>query len=135
MLGDAVLYAASRATHNALENVTRRVTWMALAGLFLISALVFGLILAFWVAEPRFGALRAAAGIAAVCFVVGLLCASMPWMIERAQSVRRRRDSAVATTASVVNSEAKEAVDYFGAIRVVGAAFLFGLGAARRLKG
>jgi hypothetical protein len=35
----------------------------------------------------------------------------------------------------VVDTEAKEAVDYFGAIRVVGAAFLFGLGAARRLRG
>ena len=135
MLGDAVLYAASRATHNALENVTRRVTWMALAGLFLASALVFGLILAFWVAEPRFGALRAAAGIAGVCFVVGILCASMPWIIERVQAARRRHESAVATTASVVKSEAQDAVDYFGAIRVVGAAFLFGLGAARRLKG
>jgi hypothetical protein len=30
--------------------------------------------------------------------------------------------------------EAKQAVDYFGAVRVVGAAFLFGLGAARKLK-
>src|ERR1700704_3568701 len=58
MLGDAVLYAASRATHNALENVSRRVTWMALAGLFLISALVFALMLVFWVAEPRVRGVR-----------------------------------------------------------------------------
>ena len=135
MLGDAVLYAASRATHNALENVSRRVTWMALAGLFLISALVFGLMLAFWVAEPRVGALRAAAGITGVCFAIGLFCMSMPWLINRAERARRRQESAVATTASVVDTEAKEAVDYFGAIRVVGAAFLFGLGAARRLRG
>ena len=134
MLGDAVLYAASRATHNALENVSRRVTWMALAGLFLVAALVFGLMLTFWVAEPRVGALRAAAGIAGVCFAIGLFCMAMPWMINRAERARRRQESAVATTASVVDSEAHDAVDYFGAIRVVGAAFLFGLGAARRLK-
>jgi hypothetical protein len=134
MLGDAVLNAASRATHNALENVSRRVTWMALAALFLASALVFGLILTFWVAEPRFGPLRAAAGIAAVCFVVGLICASMPSLIERAERPRRV-ETAAAKTSAVVDAEAKEAVDYFGAIRVVGAAFLFGLGAARRLKG
>ena len=135
MLGDAVLYAASRATHNALENVSRRVTWMALAGLFLISALVFALMLAFWLAEPRLGALRAAAAIAGVCFAIALVCMSMPWLIDRAERSRRRHESAVAATASAVDGEAHEAVDYFGALRVVGAAFLFGLGAARRLKG
>jgi hypothetical protein len=134
MLGDAVLYAASRATHNALENVSRRVTWMAMAALFLISALVFALMLAFWVAEPRVGALHAAAAIAGVCFAIGLVCMSMPWLIDRAERARRRQESAVATTASVVDGEASEAVDYFGALRVVGAAFLFGLGAARRLR-
>jgi hypothetical protein len=134
MLGDAVLYAASRATHNALENVSRRVTWMALAALFLASSLVFALMLAFWVAEPRVGALRAAAGIAGVCLAIGLVCTSMPWLIDRAERARRRQESAVAATASVVGGEAHEAVDYFGALRVVGAAFLFGLGAARRLR-
>ena len=134
MLGDAVLYAASRATHNALENVSRRVTWTAAAGLFLASALVFALMLAFWLAEPRVGALHAAAGIAGVCFAIGLLCLAMPWMIERSERTRFRSGSPVANTVAVVDGEAHEAVDYFGALRVVGAAFLFGLGAARRLR-
>jgi hypothetical protein len=40
----------------------------------------------------------------------------------------------VSTAVAAVDEEAKEAVDYFGALRVVGAAFLFGMGAARRLK-
>ena len=48
--------------------------------------------------------------------------------------MRKRQTSPVATTVAVVDEEAKEAVDYFGALQVVGAAFLFGLGAARRLK-
>jgi hypothetical protein len=58
-------------------------------------------------------------------------------MIDRA---RRRRAKAshsaspVATTAAAIDEEAKQAVDYFGALRLVGAAFYFGLGAARKLK-
>jgi MFS family permease len=130
MLGDAVLYAASRATSTAIENVSRRATWTALAATFLICGLVFALILAFWLAEPMLGALRAAGAIAIACVVVGLLCLAMPWLIERADRMRRQQTSPVA----VVEEEAKEAVDYFGALQVVGAAFLFGIGAARRLK-
>jgi uncharacterized membrane protein YqjE len=134
MLGDAVLYAASRATSTAIENVSRRATWTAMAATFLICGLVFVLVLAFWLAEPQIGALRAAAAIAAACVVIGIGCLGMPWLIERVEQMRRRQASPVAATVAVVDEEAKEAVDYFGAMQVVGAAFLFGLGAARRLK-
>ncbi len=134
MLGDAVLYAASRATSTAIENVSRRATWTAMAATFLICGLVFVLVLAFWLAEPQVGALRAAAAIAAACVLIGIGCLAMPWLIERVEQMRRRQASPVAATVAVVDEEAKEAVDYFGAMQVVGAAFLFGLGAARRLK-
>jgi hypothetical protein len=40
----------------------------------------------------------------------------------------------MSTAVSAVDEEAKQAVDYFGAMQVVGTAFLFGLGAARRLR-
>ena len=59
---------------------------------------------------------------------------SVPAMIERAEARKRDKGSAVATAAAAVDQEAKQAVDYFGAMQVVGTAFLFGLGAARRLK-
>lgn len=134
MLGDAVLYAASRATSTAIDNVSRRATWVAAAAAFLICGLVFALVLAFWLAEPQVGALRAAGAIAAACIIVGVCCLSMPWMIERIEHMRRRPSSPVAATVAVVDEEAKEAIDYFGALQVVGAAFMFGLGAARRLK-
>jgi len=134
MIGDAVLYAASRATHSAIENVSRRLTWLAIAAVFLLAGLVLGLIVLYLVLEPRLGALHAVGAIAAGCAALGLICMSMPWMIERIGESRRDRGSAVANVASAVDDEAKGAVDYFGALQVVSTAFLFGLGAARRLR-
>ena len=134
MIGDAVLYAASRATHSALDNVSRRVTWIAIAGVFLVAAMVLAIIAAYMLAEPRFGSLHAIAMIAGVCVLVALVSMSVPAMIEKAEARRRDKGSPVATAAAAVDAEAKQAVDYFGAMQVVGTAFLFGLGAARRLK-
>jgi MFS family permease len=134
MIGDAVLYAASRATHSALENVSRRVTWLAIAGVFLVAAMVLAIIAAYMLAEPRFGSLQAIGMIAGVCVLVALISMSVPAMIEKAEARKRNKGSPVATAAAAVDAEAKQAVDYFGAMQVVGTAFLFGLGAARRLK-
>jgi hypothetical protein len=134
MIGDAVLYAASRATHSALDNVSRRVTWLAIAGVFLVAAMVLAIIAAYMLAEPRFGSLQAIGMIAGVCVLVALISMSVPAMIEKAEARKRNKGSPVATAAAAVDAEAKQAVDYFGAMQVVGTAFLFGLGAARRLK-
>ena len=134
MIGDAVLYAASRATHDAVENVSRRVTWIAVASVFLIAAMVLAIIAAYLLAEPRFGSVHAIAMIAGVCVLVALVSLSVPAMIEKVEARRRNKGSPVATAAAAVDAEAKQAVDYFGAMQVVGTAFLFGLGAARRLK-
>lgn len=134
MIGDAVLYAASRATHSAIENVSRRVTWMTAAAVFLTAAMVLAIIAAYMLAEPRFGSLQAIAMIAGVCVLAGLVSMSVPVMIEKLEARRRNKSSPMATAAAAVDQEAKEAVDYFGAMQVVGTAFLFGLGAARRLK-
>jgi hypothetical protein len=134
MLGDAVLYAASRATHTAIENVSRRAAWTGLAAAFLLCGLVAALVAAYWLAERYVGPLNAVALIAAGCVLVGFICLSVPSIVERIEASRKQRRSATETTAAVVQDEAKEAVDYFGALQVVGAAFLFGLSAARRLK-
>ena len=134
MIGDAVLYAASRATHTALENVSWRITWAALAGTFFVCALVFGLILGFWLAAPIIGPVNAAAVIALACLAIALVCMLVPWLSARLEQRRKRAGSSVASTVAVVDDETKQVVDYFGALQVVGAAFLFGLGAARRLK-
>ena len=134
MIGDAVLYAASRATHSAIENVSRRVTWMAISGVFLIAAMVLAIIAAYMVAEPRFGPLAAIGIIAGGCVLAGLISMSVPVIIEKIEARRRNKGSPVSTAVAAVDEEAKQAVDYFGALQVVGTAFLFGLGAARRLR-
>jgi hypothetical protein len=134
MIGDAVLYAASRATHSAIDSVSRRMTWMAVAGVFLTAAMVLAIIAAYMVAEPKFGSLTTIGMIAGVCVLAALISMSVPAMIDRADARKRDKGSAVATAAAAVDQEAKQAVDYFGAMQVVGTAFLFGLGAARRLK-
>jgi len=137
MLGDAVLYAASRATATAFDNVSRKAAWVAVASAFFLCALVSALIVAYQFVEPRIGTVNAIAAISAVCLLIGLICLSFPGMIERTERRRAaaaRNTSPVATTAAAVDEEAKQAVDYFGAVQVVGAAFLFGLGAARKLK-
>jgi uncharacterized membrane protein YedE/YeeE len=133
MLGDAVLYAASRATYSAIENVSRRATWGAIAWTFLLCALVLAIIAAFLVIEPKLGELRALGLIGGACLVAGLCSLSMPWLTDKIES-RRRTRSPGATAVAVVDQEAHQAVDYFGAMQVVGAAFLFGLGAARRFR-
>lgn len=134
MIGDAVLYAASRATHSAIDNVARRVTWGVVGAVFLIAAMVLAIIAAYMLAEPRFGALQALAIIAAGCVFAGIISMSVPWLIEKAEARRRSKLSPMATAVAAVDDEAKGAVDYFGALQVVGTAFLFGLGAARRLR-
>jgi hypothetical protein len=134
MIGDAVLYAASRATHSAIDSVSRRMTWMAVAGVFLTAAMVLAIIAAYMVAEPRFGALQSIGIIAGGCILAGLISLSVPAMIEKIEARRRTKSSPMSTAVSAVDEEAKQAVDYFGAMQVVGTAFLFGLGAARRLK-
>ena len=134
MIGDAVLYAASRATHSAIDSVSRRMTWMAVAGVFLTAAMVLAIIAAYMVAEPKFGSLIAIGMIAGACVLAGLMSLSVPAMIEKIEARRCSKSSPMATAAGAVDQEAKQAVDYFGAMQVVGTAFLFGLGAARRLK-
>jgi len=134
MIGDAVLYAASRATHTAIENVSRRLTWTAIALAFLLAAFVLALAALYLLIAPRLGALYAVGAIAAGCAILGIVSLSMPWFIERIEAKRHERGSPVANAVVAVDEEAKEVVDHFGPIQVVATAFLFGLGAARRLR-
>lgn len=136
MLGDAVLYAASRATSTAIGNVSRRAAWTAAAGAFLLCSLVSALIVVYWLVEPRVGTVTAVAIISGACLATGIICLSLPGMIERVERRARANGNAstAATTVAAVDEEAKRAADYLGAVEVVGAAFLFGLEAARELK-
>lgn len=134
MIGDAVLYAASRATHSALENVSRRLTWTAIAVVFLLAALVLAIIALHLVLEPRLGALASVGAIAGGSALIGITCLSMPWLIEQIEARKRDRGSPMSHAVTAIDEEAKEVVDHFGALQVVATAFLFGLSTARRLR-
>jgi hypothetical protein len=67
--------------------------------------------------------------------LIGLICLSLPGIIERVERRRAehsRNAASVATAVAKVDNRAGGAVDHFGALRVVGSAFLFGLAAARK---
>jgi hypothetical protein len=139
MIGDAVLYAA-RATSTAIDNVSRWAVWTVAASAFLLCALVSALILVYQLAEPKVGTVAAVALISAGCLLIGLVCLSLPGLIERAQHRRAQTDINAGPVAAAVAAAAGEetkrsvALQQTVALQVVAAAFLLGLEAARRLK-
>jgi hypothetical protein len=80
------------------------------------------------------GTLNAVAVVSAACALIGLLCVSLPNMIDNAQRGQANASPSASPVVAAIDEEANQAVDYFGALRLVGAAFYFGLGAARKLK-
>ena len=134
MIGDAVLYAASRATHSAVENVSRRVTWTGIGVAFFIATLVLVLVAAYLLLRPGLGSLGAVAALAGACCLIGIAALYVPMMIDKAEERSRPSGTPVTNAVAAIDEEAHEAVDYFGALRMVSAAFLFGLGAGRRLR-
>jgi phosphoglycerol transferase MdoB-like AlkP superfamily enzyme len=134
MIGNLLLYAANRATQGAVDNVARKASWGGFAVFLLLVGTIFSLIVAFWVLNDRYDAPVAGAIIAGGCFVVGLLCLLMPRFLEWLGSKAKTTSAPVHETVSAVQEEVAEAVDYFGPIRVVGSAFMLGLGIARSFK-
>ena len=135
MLGNLFLYAANRATHGAVGNVARQASWGGFAVFLLLAGAIFSLVVAFLVLEARVGAASAGVIIAAGCFVAGLVCLSMPQLLDWLETKPKPRPvEAIAKTGAVIHEEMAQAVDYFGAVRVVASSFLLGLNAARQLR-
>lgn len=134
MIGNLVRYAASRATQGAVDNVTRKASWGGIAVFLLVAGMTFSLIVAFWFLNGRYDAITAGSIIAGGCFVIGLVCLMMPRVLDRLEKPPKVQADSVSQTVTAVQSEVAEAVDYFGPIRVVGSAFMLGLGIARSLK-
>jgi hypothetical protein len=142
MFGNILMYAANRATQGAVGNIARQASWGGVAVLLLLAGGVFSLIVAYLMLDSQFGAPEAGVILAAVCFVAGLICLSIPGLLEKAEKKAAHSAHAVQSvpvalsgeTAQVVHDEMTDAVDYFGAVRVVGSAFLLGLGIARKVK-
>lgn len=137
MIGNLILYAANRATHGAVDNVTRKASWGGFAVFLLLVGTIFSLIVTFWMLSERYDAPVAGAIIAAGCFVVGFLCLLMPQYLDWLEAKSKAKTTPLTPaqeTVSAVREEVAEAVDYFGPIRVVGSAFMLGLGIARSMK-
>ena len=134
MLGDAVLYAVRRAASTAIQNVERQAAWTAAAATFLLCALVTALIAAYQILQPLTGSVGAVALIGIACGLIGLGCLSLPGMTDSESAEEVGTPTPLSAIEGAFNEEAREAVDYFGAVRVVTTAFLFGLGVARKLK-
>ena len=137
MLSSLFSYAASRVAGDAVDGIARRAVWGGLAAVLLLTGFVFALLIAFWIFEPEYGAVRVAAVIVAGCVAGAVFALAVPAVVEW----RKRRKTATAKSAdpmvqavSAVTNETEAAVDYFGAIQVVASAFMLGLGAARQLR-
>jgi hypothetical protein len=135
MLGNLFLYAANRASQGAVGNVARQASWGGFAVFLLLAGAIFSLVVTFVVLDARLGAASAGVIIAAGCFVAGLVCLSMPGLLDWMETKPKPTSAeTIAETSAVVHEEMTQAVDYFGAVRVVASAFLLGLSAARQLK-
>jgi Putative Actinobacterial Holin-X, holin superfamily III len=138
MLSEVVAYAASRATSGAVDSISRRAGWFAAGGVVLLFGFFFAVLAAFWMIEPQFGPVQSAVLVATTCLVFGLLCFIIPGVVQVVQ--RRRAKEKIATgppvneTLEAVNTEAAEAVDYFGPLKVMATAFMLGVSAAKQLR-
>jgi hypothetical protein len=135
MIADAVLYAASRAAGNTAEKMTRTATWLALATFVFTLATIAGVMGLFWYLEPTLGAVGAALSLAAAGFVIALVLASIPSLMTAIEAAAEKQKDPISETLKAVETETSEAVNYFGAAKVLISAFLLGVGAARSLKG
>ena len=139
MLGNVALFFANRAAGGAVGSIARWASWGAVAALFGTCAVVFALVALFWSIEPLYGAINAAALLAAGLFVLGLACVAAPALLDmmekRAATRAATQTGPIATTVQAVNAETAAAVDYFGPIQVVASAFLVGMRTAHQFKG
>jgi apolipoprotein N-acyltransferase len=134
MIGDIFLYAANRATQSAVGNVARKASWAGFAVFLLLVGTVFALIVMFWMLNSVYNAPTAGAIIAAGCFIIGLICLLMPGFLDWLETKAKKPVPAAQEAVNAVQEEVAEAVDHFGPIRVVGSAFMLGLGIARSMK-
>jgi hypothetical protein len=134
MLGQLLAYAASRATSDAVEGISRRIVWSVAGGVVLVLGLVFGVIALFMYLQARMTPIEAAVAIAAGCVIVALVCFSIPGIVNAIARARHRQQDPVTETVAAVQEETREAVDYFGPLKVMASAFMVGFGAARQLR-
>jgi hypothetical protein len=138
MFGSIAMYVANRAAGGAVGSVARWAPWGAVASVFSVICLAFASVAAYAVLEPGFGSAIAAGMIAAAALVLAGACILVPTALDAMERRRAARlvaeEGPVAATVEAVNKETGAAVDYFGPLQVVSAAFLVGLRAGRSVR-
>lgn len=135
MLGALVRGAANRAVHGMTDSIVRRATWGGAAAVFGLIGLIAAVIVAFWWLERHYS--REIAGLFVVVgsFLLAAIAAFMPSMIERMEAHSNPTPAEGASeVVSAVVEETKEALDYVGPMRLIGSAFMVGLGMGRRVR-
>ncbi len=142
MLSSLFKFAANRVAGEAVDGLARRALWGAVAALLMTMSFVLGLMIAFWILEPLYGAVPTAIAIAGVCATLALISMAVPvyidWRKRRAAVAAKSgvsEPSVVVQASNSLQDETEAAVDYFGALQVIASAFVFGLGAARQIRG
>lgn len=136
MAGEMLWYAATRATHRMVDPIVWRAIWWAVAGVLAFGAITFVLIGADRYFSAEIGAIASAWLLAGLCIVAALICLAIPPVVEWVSRKFSRKEPDTGTMiAHAVDEEAREAVDHFGAVRVMATAFMVGLGAARQVRG
>ncbi len=140
MIGEFLAYAANRATSGAVESVSRLALWYGAGVSILLCGLFFVVLAAFWTLEPSYGPIQAAGIIAGTCIFLSLLCFVVPGIVSyvhKQRAIEKAKAASadpVAETIETVKSETADAVDYFGPIKVMLTAFMFGIGAAKQMR-
>jgi hypothetical protein len=134
MIGETILYVANRSTSGAVSTVARKASWVGFAVFLLLAGSTFGLVSAFWWLTTTFSPIGASVIVAVGCFTVGSICLMMPDVLDWLKKRAAKPPQPIADTVDAVKAEVSEAVDYFGPLRVVASAFMFGLGIARTVK-
>ena len=134
MIADAAVFVADKFKQAAADRLGPTVVWAGIIAVFSTAALAFALVAAYFYLAPIFGSLEAAALLAAACVGVVAAMVVVPWTYRRLAKLFESTKEEESDALTALDDDARDAIDYFGAAKVMATAFMFGFSAARRIK-
>ena len=134
MISDATAYVTDKITETATERLGGVIVQGATIAIFAVGALTFALVAGYLYLALAFGRLEAASMLAVGCLSLAILAWLLPKAFRQGSRRLEKDKSAPEAAFRAVDEEASDAVDYFGAAKVMATAFMFGFSAARRIK-
>ncbi|MCB1506606.1 MAG: hypothetical protein KDJ47_16645 [Hyphomicrobiaceae bacterium] len=138
MIVDAATYVTDRiaasAAESAADRVGPKVIWGVAIVMFGVAGLVFGLSALHTYLASIYGSLHAALAIAGACTLLALTLLVVPWAFRKASRASSENGADTQSALAAVDEEARDAIDYFGAAKVLATAFMFGFSAARKIR-